>query len=94
VSYRTQALLARDPQLMERITACAATQDVTDPASWAWSHQWQFSAEPGWDAAYSYAIDTNVTDPGNSEVVVNDGMILAAVQAMLTEETAPAPAGE
>jgi hypothetical protein len=84
MSYRTQAILARDPQLIERVSACAATQNVSDPSGWAWSHQWELSAEPGWDAAYAYALDTNVVDPGNSEVVINDSMILAAVQAMLS----------
>lgn len=80
---------------MERVTACAATQDITDPASWAWTHQWKLSAEPGWDAAYAYAIDTGVVEPGNSEVVINDQMILSAVQAMLTaEEAPPAEPGE
>lgn len=89
MTYRTQALLAKDTKLLDRITACASTQDVPDPERFAWGHSWKFSAEPGWDAAYASAIDGNVTDPGNSEACITDGMILSAVQARLAAE-APA----
>lgn len=89
MSYRTQAALARDQHIVERVTACAATQEIPNPSQWAWSHQWTFSAQPGWDAAYAYAVNTGVVDPGNSESVITDGMILSAVQAVRADETAP-----
>lgn len=87
MSYRTQALLARDQHIIERITACAATEDIPNPSQWAWVHQWSFSSQPGWDAAYSSAVTSKVVDPGNSESVITDGMILAAVQSVRASET-------
>lgn len=126
MSYRTQAQLAKDFDILERVTACAATQLVADPATWASSHQWHLSAEPGWDAAYAYAIasreaassspaptltagDREASEEasrlaaqiaeasqyaaprpavGADETVITDGMILAAVQAIMARESA------
>lgn len=45
---------------------------------------WQCCASPGWGQAYAYALDTNVTDPGNDPAVISDGQILAAVQPLVT----------
>jgi hypothetical protein len=87
MSYRTQAIMAADDKLMLRIAACAATQGVKDPRRWAGTRNWEFSSEPGWDAAYAYAINAAVADPGNDEGCITDGMILASVALMLSEET-------
>jgi len=86
MSYRTQALLAQDQNIIQRITACASTQGIRDPQQWAWSRAWEFSAEPGWDDAYSYALNVGKTEPGNEEGVITDGMILASVQALRATE--------
>lgn len=86
MSYRTQALLATDDHLLDRIAACASTQNVNSPRRWAGDRHWEFSAEPGWDASYSYAITAGVPNPGNDEGCITDGMILASVQAMLNAE--------
>ena len=82
MSYRTQAVLADDPQLAIRITACAAREGEQEPYRFAIENKWKLSAQPGWDEAYSYALDTGVTDVGNNEGVINDAMILSAVQAI------------
>lgn len=82
--------MANDLHIVDRVTACASTQGITDPQRFAWEHSWKLSASPGWDAAYSYAITANVPNPGNDEGCITDGMILSAVQALIAAET-PAP---
>jgi hypothetical protein len=81
-------MLAGDTHIIARVTACASTQGCTEPLRFAWEHAWKLSAEPGWDAAYAYAISANVPDPGNDEGCITDGMILSAVQALLAAEAA------
>lgn len=87
MSYTTQAQLARDSDLIIRAAACAATQNIPDPETWAWRHQWQFSAQPGWDAAYAYAIASGTDFPGKQDSVITDSMILAAVQSIMVVES-------
>lgn len=87
MTYKTQADLARDQDILVRIAACAATQGVPDPESWAWKRLWAFSARPGWDDAYSYAVATGKTPPGLQEDVITDQMILDAVKAVILAET-------
>jgi hypothetical protein len=79
-------MLAGDTHIIARVAACVATQTHTDPLRFAWENAWRLSAEPGWDAAYAYAISANVTDPGNDEGCITDGMILSAVQALIAAE--------
>ena len=89
MSYRTQALLAVDEHIIDRVTACASTQGRQAPQRFAYEHAWKLSAEPGWDAAYAYALNAGTVDPGNAESVITDGMILSAVQAIIAAEAAP-----
>lgn len=89
MSYRTQALLAEDAFITTRVTACAAREGENDPRRFALENKWKLSAQPGWDEAYSYAIDTGVANPGNEEGVINDAMILAAVQLLRSNGTNP-----
>jgi hypothetical protein len=93
MSYSTQAKLARDHEMILRVAACAATQHVKNPEQWAWEHAWALSAEPGWDAAYAYAIDTGNEHPGDAGDVINDSMILSGVQAVIAADV-PATTGE
>jgi hypothetical protein len=86
MSYKTQAILSQNDQLMMRVSACAATQKVPGPVAWAYDHQWQLAAQPGWDAAYNSAVAANVPSPGNNETVITDSMILSAVQAIIAAE--------
>ena len=85
MSYSTQASMSQDPDLHARLAACAAAEGMTDPhpLAWASNHQWQLAASPGWDAAYAHALTTGVQNPGASESVITDGMILAAVQPLI-----------
>lgn len=86
ISYSTQAKLARDQGLTDRVTACAASEKHADPVKWAFDHRWELSAEPGWDDAYAYAVRNGITNPGDDEGVITDGMILSAVQMLLNQE--------
>lgn len=87
MSYLTQADLADDGDLRRRVTACAASERIPEPESFAYSLRWELSAEPGWDAAYAYAIGQGVENPGAVESVISDEMILSAVQAIPREES-------
>jgi hypothetical protein len=91
MSYNTQAALAVDGDLRNRVAACAATQGVPSPVQWADAHLWSLSGAPGWDGAYAYALATGNPRPGYDEGVITDGMILAAVQPLVPKNLAPAP---
>ncbi|KKI16366.1 MULTISPECIES: hypothetical protein [unclassified Leucobacter] len=84
MTYRTQAILAQDFDLQQRVQACAATQGVGAVPDWAAEHMWSLSASPGWDDAYASALEAGVEAPGDSEAVITDAMILAAVQLLAT----------
>lgn len=89
MSYKTQAKMADDAELRSRITACVATEGDTEPVRWAFENKWLISAQPGWDAAYAYAIAAGNTHPGDDEGVITDAMILSAVQAIRVTEATP-----
>lgn len=82
MSFRNQANLSDDYHLHRRITACAAKEGIPNPEAWVRERVWMLSAQPGWSAAYASAAVGGNTTPGNSEDVITDGMILAAVQAI------------
>ncbi len=90
MSYYTQSLLAQDTDLASRVTACAALEQIPSPDGWAYSHNWQLSAQPGWDAAYASAIAGGIEHPGRDEGVIPDAWILTAVQQIRQDEEAPA----
>lgn len=83
MSYSTLFQLATDSGFLHRVTACAATQGITQADKWADDNRWVMAAQPGFDDAYAYAVNTSVEDPGNSPVVITDEQILSAVQAVL-----------
>lgn len=83
MSYATQARMARDQELFDRISACAATLEVKSPLEWVWGMQWVWAVQPGWDDAYAYAISSQNEHPGNDENVITDGMIFAAVSTIV-----------
>ena len=91
MSYNAIATAAQDQHLRLRIAACIA-QEAPDapvhPIAHADAIQWQVAASPGLADAYSYAVETNVPDPGNDPAVITDAALLAAVSALL-----PAAAG-
>ena len=84
MSYHGQALLAQDLEFRHRVTACVGTQFTNmPPQSWTDQHIWQVAAAPGFGDAYTYALETNVENPGADPAVISDEQILAAVQAVI-----------
>ena len=88
MSYRTLAVLGRDDNILARIVACTSTQGEADPFRWALERRWALSSQSGWDAAYASALTAGTPNPGNSETVITDNMILSAVQSIMTAEAA------
>jgi hypothetical protein len=87
MSYSTQAKLARDQDVLERVTACAASLGIKNPTEWVWSIQWVWSAQAGWDQAYSDALTAGKSQPGLDEDIITDEMILIAVNGVLASVT-------
>ncbi len=90
MSYASVATMSEDMALMRRIAGCIATQDYTPPQgiynmplAIADSIKWKCAGQPGWAAAYEYAVNSNNPDPGGDEAVITDAMILSAVQLVL-----------
>lgn len=81
-TYKDLWNMRHDEALKRRVIACAALEGQFQPASWWESYGWQVVARTDWADAYTYAVATGVADPGDNPGVINDGMILAAVQAV------------
>lgn len=84
MSYAAIAQLWQDPDIRLRLIACAATEGhTTDAVAWVDQHLLAFAAQPGWGDAYTYALDVGtIQRPGWDAGVINDQMILSAVQAL------------
>lgn len=91
MSYNAQAIIAHDQQILNRVIACAASENVPDhPVAWVNNRAWRFAAQPGWGSKYASALAANIPDPGLDESVISDADILTAVQLLLAED-APDP---
>ncbi len=89
MSYNAIAAAAQDADLKRRVAACFAqeTTGPEQPPALAELHMWRIVANGPIADAYSYAVATDVPNPGKDEAVVTDAQILAAVEAIV----APAP---
>jgi hypothetical protein len=86
MGYWEIAEMAQDLDLAARIQAAAA-QEITDdrsPYAWQAENMLDLCASPGWDAAWSSAAAGGNEAPGRDPGVITDGMILSAVQSILT----------
>lgn len=97
MTYASVVKMSQSPALVSRVSAAVASQPGFDgdPLAWAQAHIMKLASASDWTAAWEYAeanwtLD-NADDTGRRPGVINDGMILAAVQAALTSE-APATA--
>ncbi len=88
MSYNAIAAAAQDHDLRQRVAACFAqeTTGPEQPEALASVHMWRIVANGPIADAYSYAVATNVPNPGKDEAVVTDAAILAAVQAITGAE--------
>lgn len=66
--------------LARRIATCAFKEGEPAPEQWTYDHRWEWSAAPGWGAAFASAEASGNPDPGDSDDVITDGMVLAEVQ--------------
>lgn len=91
MSYNSIAEMASNVSLTNRISACAAEQNIDNPSGWTGQHMWRIVASPNWGAQWDYAKDTwqvNANpDFGARTDVISDGDILSAVQAVHNAET-------
>ena len=83
MTYAAMAEMARDEDLLARVTACAAEQGADSPEYWTHEHRWQIAAQPGWASSWDYAHAAGVARPGWDAGVITDGAILASVQALM-----------
>ncbi|UOQ60394.1 hypothetical protein MUN76_15400 [Leucobacter rhizosphaerae] len=82
MSFLNQAKLAQDKILLARVAACAAIMGITNPEGIVRARIWEFSAQNGWNDAYSAS---TADEPGADESAVTDAMILEAVTNLLAE---------
>lgn len=93
MSLATIAAMAKDMDLLERVAACVATQELehpgTAPYPWAWTLEraWLVAALPGWAEKYAYALAGGKDRPGLDGAVITDGDILAGVQRLTARPT-------
>jgi hypothetical protein len=94
-SYNDVTALATSPGLLARLTGCAAMEAVPRPQMWVNDHIYELVSRSDWLEAWEYAENqktANVNqDTGARVDVINDGMILASVQAV-REAQAGSPA--
>lgn len=95
MAYADQALLSRDVDFIDRLSASAAVEidpvNGYPPDAWARANVWWIAAAPGFADAYASAIAGSVDRPGNDPSVISDAQILAAVQAFEAEHPPPGP---
>jgi hypothetical protein len=86
MSYLAQAAMAQNAMLFNRVAQCAASESIENPDQWTSENRRQWSASPGWDAAWSSALAAHegdqTYDPGMDEAVITDAMILSEVQSL------------
>ena len=88
MTYNAIAAAAQDHDLRQRVAACFAqeTTGPEQPEALASVHMWRIVANGPIADAYSYAVATNVPNPGKDEAVVTDANILDAVAAIVAPE--------
>lgn len=96
--YTTPMNMSKSPGLKNRLIGAAALEGRADAPMWVDQNIWRIINADDWITAWEYAEDTKTVnvnpDTGAREDVINDGMILARVQAIITEDTpAEEPAG-
>lgn len=94
MSYQAVVQMANSSSLLQRVAAAAAEEGMADPMDWAQRNLWKVVSSPGWRDAWSYAEDVKTVnqnpDTGIRTDVINDDMILAAVQPLVQEALATA----
>lgn len=100
MAFTDISVLAGDTDFLARVTAAYATETLTKvadqnyvwPESWSQLYAWSMAAQPGFGAAYTYAIQNGVEDPGKDPAVITDDQITAGVKSILATVPTPEPA--
>ena len=69
----------------------SGTGDTEFAREWTTERSWDLAATPGWADAWESAEASGITDPGASETVITDAMILSRVQPLLVLFPLPEP---
>lgn len=83
MSYSTIAKNAVDVAFLNRLTSAVAAEGEQGPQQVAYQLVWAVAAHSDIEAAYASALAAGHPNPGGSEEVISDQMILSAVQAEL-----------
>jgi hypothetical protein len=93
MSYSAIADMTQSLSLTQRIAAAAASEGELVPSKWAQENIWAMASQPGWADAWTYALENQTLDDnpdtGIRPGVINDSMILAAVQAVRAGQVSP-----
>lgn len=85
--FLTQARIADDNAMRQRVTACAAQEGCAEAgiAPDLWTYEWRnvWAASPQWDAAWESALASDNPAPGADPAVITDDQIRAQVQSMM-----------
>ena len=94
MSFLAQAKITEDNYIIQRVKACAASQQVPDPHEWTMANIWTLSTQEGWAEAYNRVLEgETIPDPaawagtaGADPNVITDQMILAGVTGILSRK--------
>jgi len=84
MSYSALHRMKESRGLWERLVSAAAQESILHPESWVNENHWPLVSRSDWLDAWKYAEDTMTVnhnpDIGARDDVLNDGMLLAAIQ--------------
>ena len=93
MAYNTLIHIRSSTGLRNRLVAAAAQEGVELPERWVENSLWAIISNSEWIAAWEYAANTMTVnhnpDIGARDDVIGDQMILAAIQARITELANP-----
>lgn len=96
-AYLTISEIAADQFMIDRVTACAAQQQLAGAPieyapNWARQYAFQWASSPTWGEKWDYAKLTHADQPeykpGADAAVITDADILATVQTLAPYEVA------
>lgn len=94
--YLTQAIIASDPYMLQRVTAAAASENRDtygfDAAGWTSERRYAWGSAPGWAEKWDSAVAGGIEEPGKDPAVILDADILSEVQRLLSLDPNAVPA--
>jgi hypothetical protein len=86
MSYWDISQMSVDEDLVAREQACAAQELPAGAPPWQWVQERSLllASQPGWSEAWASAVAGGLPNPGRDPGVITDGMILSAVQLLIS----------